>query len=488
MDAGRDNPDTFAEGVAGFIESRSLLARGASIVVGVSGGADSVALLAVLRELAARSRCAYRLTVAHLNHRLRDDAEADELFVAQLARRWGIPCVIARRDVGAEARRTSQSIEQTARTLRYEFLRSAARDARAGYVAVGHHADDNVETILYRIVRGTHLRGLAGIPESRPLGEGVTLVRPLLSSRRSEIEDFCTRSNLAWRTDPTNTDTAYRRNFIRHELLPLLREKLNPRTDEALLRLGAAGGKAEAVLRELGDAALARAAGEQDDRRIVLDPEVMRAEKPVIRAYALRAAMERLGAPLRMIGAERLAETARLAEAGPPAAVTLPGGFAVRRETGRIVVEKSEDPRAAAGGDDAVVAMQCPGRTVLPDGRAVSCRLEPFEPDAFAEHCRNHPPGVELLDADRLGGALTIRSRLQGDAFRPLGASGRQSVGDFLTNLKLPRSRRERVLCICDESGIVYLAPLRIDDRVKITSATRRVLRIHLSPDNSAGQ
>jgi tRNA(Ile)-lysidine synthase len=252
--------EAFVREVGAFIDARSLLPPGAAVVVGVSGGADSAALLAVLRRLAAMPARGYRLTAAHLNHALRPDAQADADFVADLARRWGIPCVVGRREVAAEARAAGQGIEQAAREARYEFLTQTAKAAGASHVAVAHHADDNVETILYRVVRGTHLRGLAGISASRGLGDsGIALVRPLLERKRVEIEEFCRAEALAWCADSTNADTSYRRNFIRHDLLPLLRSRLNRRADEALLRLAQAAAGAEDVLSSLARAALAGA-------------------------------------------------------------------------------------------------------------------------------------------------------------------------------------------------------------------------------------
>ena len=473
--------DPFLRRVASFIDAKHLLAPKASVVVGVSGGPDSVALLAALRELTREPARDYKLTVAHLDHALRAEAADDAAFVAGLAEQWRLPCIAERRDVAARAAQSAISAEEAARVVRYEFLQEAAERAGATHVAVGHHADDNVETILYRVLRGTHLRGLAGIPPSRALSGGseVLLVRPLLTCRREEIETFCTRARLTWRHDPSNSDRRFTRNFIRHELLPLVRRRLNPRADAALLRLADAAQQAEGVLSELAGAVLARACIESSPRRMVLDAAVLAEAPAPVRAVALRHAMERLGVSMSPVGAERFAQLDELPRGAPPAAVALPGGYVARREGAELLIELP----AHNGGENLAVPLPDNGEAPLPGGGRIVCRLGPLDTGAFEVHCRNHPGGVEFLDADKLRGTLVWRPRRDGDAFVPLGSPGRQKVGVFLTNLRLPRRRREAVGCICDDDGIVYLAPLRIADRVRVTAETRRVLRIELASD-----
>jgi len=473
--------DPLVDSVAELIDRRGLLAAGAKVLVGVSGGADSVCLLSVLRTLSQELTRSYRLVVAHLHHGLRDDARLDADFVATLADAWRLPAVIERRDVAGEAARRKLGIEQAARDARYEFLAKTADQIGASAVAVGHHAGDNVETILHRIIRGTHLRGLSGIPVSRPLGGGgATLIRPLLDVDRGQIEEYCRRQGLSWRTDRTNADTTMTRNFIRHQLLPLLRERLNNDVDGALLRLGSAAGEAEAYIAARAKEILAAAGWSQQSRDqlpLVLDSRILGREERIIRACAIRIAMEQAGLPMREITSEHLAELAELPVRTAPGSVALPGGYRADIRGGALTIRRIEAEETAI---PAEVTLACPGITPLGDGRWIACRLEPFAPAAFKAHCRNHPAGVEMLDADRLDGQLTCRTRRAGDVFAPLGGGGRQKVGNFLTNLKLPTMERKKVLCIRDGEGIVYVCPLRIDRRVRVTAGTRRVLMIEL--------
>jgi len=469
--------DSFVGAVGESIDTGRLLPAAARIVVGVSGGADSLALLAALRELAPDRR--YELIVAHMDHAIRTDAAQDVAFVRDLAERWRLPCVIRRRDVRAEAG-PGESLEQAARRVRYEFLAGAAQQQGASFVAVGHHADDNVETVLYRILRGTHMRGLAGMPAKRRMsGSTVMLVRPLLSCRRKQIEAYCRRCGLSWRQDSTNADTRFRRNFIRNELLPLLRDRLNPAVDETLLRLAAAAGQIDTFLTDLAAEALDEALADEGAERLVFRSAPLLARPAAVRTTALRVALERVGLAMRSVGASHLLRMDEVLQAAADDGIDLPGGWRFRRDGDQAVLFRR--PAGPDAPDEAEVAVACPGVTMLADGRRIRCCIEPFDAKAFAEHCRGSVPGEEWIDADRVVGALRCRPRKDGDRFRPLGSPGEQTVSYFLTNLKLRADQRGAVRCVVDTEGIVYLAPLRIAERVRATAATRRLLHIALS-------
>jgi tRNA(Ile)-lysidine synthase len=308
---------------------------GCAVVVGVSGGADSVALLAAMGELAEELRP--ELTVAHLDHGLRPDAPADAQFVRHLAAERNIPAVLERADVHG-ARRGGESLEQAARRVRYDFLLAAARRVGASFVATGHHAGDDVETILLNTRRGCHLRGLGGMPPARPLGEGVTLVRPLLAVGREQVEAFCRDRGLAWREDHTNDDTRFARNHVRHRLLPALREVLGEGVDGQLLRLASAARRLDdwmtALADEFLDAHMTLTGGPDGEARVEL---AALAQLPVpLRDQVLREMLRRQGVPLRNVNAARMRELAEVASRQRTAA-NLPGGHICRiRRTGRV--------------------------------------------------------------------------------------------------------------------------------------------------------
>ena len=333
--------DVFVGGVEAFIAAHDLLCDESVVVAAVSGGADSVAMASALRSTGR-----YRVHVAHVHHNLRGaDADGDAEFVRDMAEGWGLPFSLERIDTPALARGWGVGIEEAARRGRYDILASVAGRVGADAVAVAHHADDQVETVLHRIVRGTHLRGLCGMAPRRPLAEGVRLVRPLLWARRAEVEDYCRRQELPWRTDHTNRQTEMTRNFIRHELLGLLRERLNPRTDEAVLRLASAAGEAQAALEDMAGRVFERACGRQRADQIILRAAPLKKAHPLVAAMALRRALAAIGAPEQSLGQDRFRELLGLLT-GDPVAVDLPGGIRAEAQGRSIRISR----RAPASG------------------------------------------------------------------------------------------------------------------------------------------
>ncbi|MBI5725774.1 MAG: tRNA lysidine(34) synthetase TilS [Planctomycetes bacterium] len=470
----------FLEAIADFTDRHGLIPSGRTVIAGISGGADSVAMLHALRAICDSRQRSWRLIAAHLNHRLRPDADGDEDFVRDLAGRWNLEFFSEKIDVRGLA--GGDGIEDAARRARYDFFNRAAGKFNANIVAVAHHADDNVETVLHRIIRGTSLRGLAGIPARRAFGDGRTLVRPMLGVTRIQIEEYCHDRGLVWRTDSTNADTDLTRNFIRHELLPLVRRRLNPQAGQALLRLAEAARLAEDYLDPLAADLLKCSCRAQDDEHMVLDAEMLDSHAQAVRSRAVRQAMETLGAPMRDLTAGHFEDIDALFAPGAGQrslqaglAVNLPGGFIARRRGGAITISSGSQAPPA---DVFELPMGMPGEVKLPDGRCVRCETVAMDKDAFRKHISGHRSGLEMLDADKVAGPLICRSRQEGDSFVPLGGPGTRSVSDFLTDLKLGQAARQAVVCICDSRGIVYLAPLRIADRAKVSSATRHVLQI----------
>jgi tRNA(Ile)-lysidine synthase len=305
-------------------------------VVAVSGGPDSVALLRALRE----ARGIGPLVAAHLNHQLRgSEGDADETFVRELCAGWSLECRCRRIDVRAAA--GGDNLEAAARRLRYEWLAQVAAEWGAGWVATGHTADDQAETVLHRLLRGTGLKGLRGIAARRALAPGVALVRPLLTTTRAEVMTYLNEAGQAYRQDSSNLDPAFTRNRIRHQLLPLLASEYNPEIVACLSRL--AGQAEEAYAGEAEEARALLGAAEMPRAGAVLVFDAGRLDQaPRQRLREMfRLLWEREGWPAGAMGFEaweRVAATARGEAVGD-----LPGGVRVRRG-GQVVQVSREAP------------------------------------------------------------------------------------------------------------------------------------------------
>lgn len=297
-------------------------------VVGVSGGADSVALL---RALLAAGR---EVAVVHVHHGLRgEEADADEAFVRTLCERLGVPYECRRVEVPQSA-----GVEVAGRRARYAALAEAAERHGASWVATAHTADDQAETILHRLIRGAGLTGLRGMPAERPLplpaGGKVSLVRPLLTVRRQQVCAYLRQLGQEFREDSSNRDPRFTRNRIRNVLLPLL-ESFNPRVVEALHRLGEQVAEAEALLEKLGQELLARAEKPRAGAKVILEAAVLEAAEPFVQRRALRSLWRREGWPLAEMDYDAWRRVAELCRRDN-AAGDFPGGVHLRRR-GRVV-------------------------------------------------------------------------------------------------------------------------------------------------------
>jgi tRNA(Ile)-lysidine synthase len=317
--------------------------RDLRVLVAVSGGADSVALLRAAARLRGSGTV---LVAAHFNHRLRGDrALADDEFVAELCRLLGIECVHGQAE-GPGSQGSGEGLEEAARRARYDFLRRAAEERGARYVATGHTADDQAETILHHILRGTGLRGLSGMRRARPLGPAVTLVRPMLAIRRAEVLEYLAELRQPCREDETNLDRTLLRNRIRHELLPLLARDYSGSTVEALLRLGALAGDAQRVIDAQAESLLERSLVSCDARRVVIDFRPLAASDPHLAREALIAAWRRQGWPLQSMGWvqwTQLSEMALAADAGAVAPQVFPGAIRAERKGDELVLSAFEE-------------------------------------------------------------------------------------------------------------------------------------------------
>ncbi len=481
------------ERVKRTIQRHGMLSASA-VVVGVSGGADSVALLHILRQLASELRLS--LHAAHLNHRIRGaEADADAAFVADLARKWDVPIVVESVDVPALAKRRKLALEEAARQARYAFLLKVARQVGASAVAVAHHADDQVETVLMHLIRGAGLAGLRGILPVSDLtrlrigdrehlsGGPVWLVRPLLEVTKDEILAYCRDNDLSFRFDRSNLDTTYFRNRIRYDLLPVL-ETYNPNIREVLRRTAAVAADDYAFFASELQKAWQQVLHDEGEGWLAFDLLEWRALPKSLQRGVLREAVRRLRQTLRDINwihIENALEVLSTKETG--ASATLPQGLAATIRYGRFyVADASWSPPAEVPQlDGAPISIPVPGQTVLPNGRWL---LETEILDAVPDEALQNPdPWQAWLDMDVAGRDLALRPRQPGEKFAPLGMGGRmKQVSELMINAKVPREWRTDWPLLCNARQVLWVVGLHVDQRAAVTAKTGRVLWVRVRP------
>jgi tRNA(Ile)-lysidine synthase len=444
---------------------------GGSWLVAVSGGGDSVGLLRVLHSLAARTDLS--LSVAHLDHGVRGEASrADAEFVAELARSLGLPF-----DLGQWRPTRAKHFEADARRARYAWLTEIARSRQATTVAVGHNRDDQAETILHRIVRGTAPSGLAGIPSTRRLATDprVTLVRPLLAASRDEIRHYLADLGQSFREDQSNTDLTRTRARIRHDLLPKLASEYNPKVAEALVRLGSLTASfltaIEADLRKLVRASVIT----NTPATVVLKHPYLNSIPSFLRAEVLRRVWRSAGWPEAGMSAKRWRRLAALAQNRDIAPVEIGEHVTISTDRFFLVLRRSPPSVTASSGPsgEKPIVLESPGLVLVP---WASCRIE------ARMDLPPNVPDTELIDFDQVHFPLHVRAPAPADRFEPLGMGGSTTpLADFFRGRHIPRNQRARTPLICDQLGIIWVAGHRIADRVKRTEQTRRTVGLRLA-------
>jgi tRNA(Ile)-lysidine synthase len=498
-----------------YAQRYSFFSPGETVVVGVSGGPDSLCLLHLLRRLAPELRL--WLHVAHLHHGLRGaEADADAAFVAELADCWGLPCTVGYSDIAALARKAGLSLEEAARQARYRFLADVAVAGGASMLAVGHNADDQAETVLMHFLRGSGAAGLRGmlprllleesweqsstntprIPESgqrsfayswtapSPALSGTDgdisdpppssspcvaasprlhLVRPLLAIPRTDIEAYCAEYRLAPRVDHSNEDTTFFRNRLRHELLPIL-ETYNPGIRDALAHTAEVLAGDHAVLSRAVEVAWTSLMPVELPEEVRFSLPVWRELPLGLQRATLREAIHRLRRSVRNINWEHVERAVWLAREGHTGqAATLAAGLELQigydslRVAGEGVPWQMDLPQVGEP-----LILRAPGVTELRGGWQVSVqRLRRAEvPDDYLDGL---DPWTAFLDADAVGDALVLRSRAPGDRFCPLGLTGHSvKLNEFMIDAKIARDARSGWPLLIGRDGIAWVCGLRL--------------------------
>jgi tRNA(Ile)-lysidine synthase len=459
------------------IDRHRMLTRGETVIIAVSGGLDSMVLMRVLLRL----RDLYRVSlhVAHLDHGLRGAESSDAAdFVRDQCGAHGVPATISAIDGAALRARRGGSLQSAARDARYSFLERVADEEGATKIAVGHHRDDQAETVLMNLLRGSGASGLGAIPPVRG-----RIIRPLIECSRDDIQRYALSEGISYVDDPSNHLPSYRRNRIRLELLPELAKRYNPRVAEALASAAMIFEAEDALLAAMTEERLAAAMIRRSDHDVVLSITRTVACPAGLRRRILRRAAQLLRGGRPGLGSRQTLALERLLlseKAG--GALHLSGGLRATKAGDRLKLSVRERVPPERGQPTRLVV---PGETDLP---AFSLRLTTELLESKTDRVAVNDRWTALLDADRTGVDLSVRTWEPGDRFVPLGMRGRKKLQDFFVDVKVPRQERPRVPLVVAAGQIAWVVGFRVDDRFKVTDSTRRMLRLSAATPEGRGE
>lgn len=450
--------------VVRYIRDQHMAGPGNKILVGVSGGADSIALLHILKQWCADN--GGQLAAAHLNHGLRSQADQDEQLVKEICLRWDIPCYTKKENVAALAAQNKKSLEEAGRDCRYQFFRELADQLKFDRIATAHHQNDQAESVLLHLLRGSGIRGLQGI---RPVNG--QLIRPLLCVTRQDIENYIQENQLPFCQDLTNDDPAFVRNRIRLQLIPYLQEHFNPRIVEALNRLAVIAQEENAALDEIALRQWPQISRWQETA-IELDIQQLTQEPSALQSRLILRALQEVSGQGDWSQEDLLRIRDILNKPGSNLRLHLAGGIRVGKVYEKLVFSKEllDSPSFC-------YPVTVPGQVNIHElGITYSFDIVPAQEWQPA-------PGLIGLDLDRMPGPLWVRSRRAGDRLRPLGFKGRKSLKKYFMEQKIPARQRNLIPLLANEEEIYAVLGFMVTQPAAITESTQRILMIKASSD-----
>lgn len=467
----------FISQVRSTIAEHKMIVPGDIVLVGVSGGPDSLALLHILNRL--KDELQFKLYIGHLNHMFRgEEAVADSRQVESLSRNWGIPLTISSVNVPEYIAEKKLSAQVGAREVRYLFFEETAAKVGANRVALGHHADDVAETVLLNLIRGSGLSGLSGIP---PVREGI-YIRPFLKTRRKQIELYCRLFNIPYRMDTSNLKTIYLRNKVRLELIPILEEGYNPGLVMALNRMAEIireedhymDGIAAAALKDIADPSEKAEKG-----KIVISLKKLNCFSDAVKRRILRLAYRQLAGYFKTPTFDHVDKALALIAGKPDhGEMDFPGGVLLIKRYNFMEIINSRNNRDNRQVPFYQYFLKIPGETHIPEvNRKIKAEVlnvaQTMDPRLF---CLSET----VLDMEKLQGLLCVRKPIGGDVFSPLGMSGKMKIKKFFIELKVPREQRDAIPIVTCGNDIVWVAGFRPGDPWKVTSNTKTCLHLVL--------
>lgn len=462
----REVPD-LEEKVLAAISKYNMLEKGDKVLISVSGGPDSIALLHLLFSI--HTLLNLQLHVFHLDHMVRgDSSREDAIFVKKLASALGIPVNSLSYDIPAYIKDKNLSLQEGAREIRYRLLDEVCDEVGADKIATGHNANDQVETFLMRMIRGTGASGLKGIPPVRG-----RIIRPLIEVSRNEIEDYLKYNQFDCRLDESNLKMDYLRNRVRQRLIPFCLEE-NEKFCLNILNTIELISDDDAFLEQMAEDSFGELVGDKGDNVIVIKYAALSKLPIAIQRRVVRRALQLIKGNLKEIEFKHV--DLLLGEMGHEGSgpIDLPGGIVVLNEYGNLTITLREELDPKYRCQSLKVELTIPGVTNVPDlGINIIARLEDADKVDVGS---NNKKEKAYLDFEKIALPLWVRTRSPGDRFVPLGMSHRKKIQDFFVDNKIPKRKRDRIPIIESQGQIVWIGKIAIDDRVKVTGSTEKVL------------
>ena len=475
------------EQVGEFIMAHDLLNPGDRVVIGVSGGADSLCLLDSLYHLG------YPLICAHLDHGLRQESSDEAAYVKSIAQSYNLPFEMEKQDIALKAG-SGVSLEEAARLVRYSFLARVAKKNDGHVIATGHTADDQVETVLMHLLRGTGPSGLRGMLPDTPLdswvgipdAKEIRLIRPLLTLNHDQTEDHCRAINLEPVIDPSNMDHIYFRNRIRHELLPLL-ETYNPGIRQILLRLARIMTAEVDLLAEMVANAWESVFESQGESALLLRVESLERRPLALQRALLRSAIKKLLPTARDVSFDTIERGLQfVSDPMRPASRPLIAGLMLRTLGDDILLYHTDSPvifdRLPQLIKDAQVELPIPGKVELAGGWKLTALSESIALGSYQTYLNAQEGDFAAIDRSLISEPLNVRTRMPGDRIQPLGLNGTTKVSDIMINNRIPDLARARWPMVVSGDEVVWVTGIRMSHLFRLTEGTSSVIVIHLSP------
>ncbi len=448
---------TVDQKILNFIDEESLLSKGDKVLVALSGGADSVFLLSFL--LKYKKRFDLKLSAFHLNHNLRGkEAIDDEKFCRNFTKQNKIEYFSASKNIKAFAKKNKISVEEAGRNLRYSELERIASKNGFNKIATAHNANDNTETVLLNLIKGTGLKGIAGIPVKRN-----KVIRPILTATKDEILSYLSKKNIPYRIDSSNLSSEYERNFLRNEIIPDLKERLNLRLDNTLLKSSKVFRSISSVLGKQIEAIVTNAVEFNGKQLSIIIDETLKLDENLIGEFFKKTVPAYFPVEL---SNENIKALTSLLKKQKGKRVALTNGLTAYRESNKIIISK----RKKFEKKEIEVTI---GKSKKINGGVIS-----INKILLRNAKKNSDSSIEYISGDGIFGKFILRTWKDGDMFYPLGMKGSKKISDFLTEQGIPSYKKKEQLVLTNSQKIVWVVGLRLDDMFKLKANSKKVFKL----------